>query len=104
MSAFVLHWVQIPLHEPFRISNGSVAVKDAIVVEYQASGITGWGEASPMSGAFYSQETPESSWHALERLATAVVRDPQVDLDTVVEGEAFAKAGMVGAIVDRGLR
>jgi len=29
------------------------------------------GEASPMAGAFYSQETPESTWAALEKLACA---------------------------------
>ena len=85
MGSFVLHWVQIPLHEPFRISNGAVAVKDAIVVEYESAGVTGWGEASPMAGAFYSQETPESSWQALEKMAAAVLRNPCVDLDTVVE-------------------
>lgn len=99
-----LHWIQIPLHEPFRISNGSVAVKDAIVVEYERDGVTGWGEASPMGGAFYSQETPESSWAAIEALAPAVLANPAVDLDSVVEGEAFAKAGVVGALVDHELR
>jgi O-succinylbenzoate synthase len=93
-----LHWVQIRLHEPFRISSGADAVKDAIVVEHARDGVTRWGEASPMAGAFYSRETPESTWSALERLAPAVLRDPGVDLDTVVEGEAFAKAGMVGAL------
>lgn len=99
-----LDWVQVPLLEPFRISNGSVAVKDAIVVSFRDAGVTGYGEASPMGGAFYSSETPESTWTALEKMAPAVLRDPAVDLDSVVEGEAFAKAGMVGALVDRQLR
>src|SRR5688572_5845737 len=98
LASISLHWVQIRLHEPFRISSGAVAVKDAIVVEHTRDGVTRWGEASPMAGAFYSRETPESTWSALERLAPAVLRDPGVDLDTVVEGEAFAKAGMVGAL------
>jgi len=53
-----LDWVQVPLHEPFRISNGAVAVKDAIVISYRKDGVTGYGEASPMAGAFYSAETP----------------------------------------------
>ena len=102
--SITLDWVQVPLKEPFRISNGAVAVKDAIVVSYRQDGVTGYGEASPMSGAFYSSETPESSWGALEKLAPVVLANPCVDLDTVVEGEAFAKAGMVGALVDRELR
>jgi O-succinylbenzoate synthase len=102
--SITLDWVQVPFQEPFRISNGSVAVKDAIVICYSQDGIAGWGEASPMSGAFYSAETPESSWAALEKLAAAVLGNPDVDLDSVVQGEAFAKAGMVGALLDRDLR
>ena len=102
--SITLDWVQVPLIEPFRISSGAVAVKDAIVVSYTRGGVTGYGEASPMAGAFYSSETPESTWAALGALARAVVRDPQVDLDSVVPGEAFAKAGMVGALVNHGLR
>jgi O-succinylbenzoate synthase len=96
-----LYWVRIPLHEPFRISSGAVAVKDAIVVRYQQDGAAGWGEASPMAGAFYSQETPESTWAALERMAGAA--DPSAAIDAI-EGENFAKAGLVGAILDRDLR
>ena len=92
------------MREPFRISNGSVDVKDSILVSYERDGVTGYGEASPMSGAFYSAETPESTWAALEQLAPAVLRDPAADLDSIVAGEGFAKAGMVGAALDRDLR
>ena len=28
-------------------------------------GAVGWGEASPMSGSFYSDDTPEGAWEAL---------------------------------------
>jgi O-succinylbenzoate synthase len=101
MRTIQLNWVQIPLHEPFRISNGAIAVKDAIVVQYREGGVTGWGEASPMAGAFYSQETPESTWSALEKLASA--DDPKSALSGF-EGENFAKAGLAGAILDRDLR
>lgn len=104
VSSISLHWVRVPLHEPFRISNGAIAEKDAILVEYGAGGITGWGEASPMAGAFYSSETPESTWAALEKMAPGVVRDGAVDLDSLVEGEPFAKAGMVGALADHEIR
>ncbi|MFN0171493.1 MAG: o-succinylbenzoate synthase [Bryobacteraceae bacterium] len=104
MTSLQLHWVQVPLHEPFRISNGSVSVKDAILVEYTADGVTGWGEASPMAGSFYSVETPSSTWDALMRMAPSVLRDPKVDLDTLIAGEAFAKAGMVGALVNHEIR
>src|SRR6185436_2806245 len=101
MKNIQLNWVQIPLHEPFRISSGAIAVKDAIVVQYRKDGVTGWGEASPMAGAFYSQETPESTWAALQKMASADI--PWSALGEF-EGENFAKAGLAGAIVDRDLR
>jgi O-succinylbenzoate synthase len=104
MASITLDWVRVPLREPFRISNGSVEVKDSIVVSYERGGVTGYGESSPMAGAFYSAETPESTWAALETLAPAVLRDPAADLDAVVAGEQFAKCGIVGALVDREIR
>lgn len=57
--------VRVPLVEPFRISSGAVAEKDAIVVALRSDGLTGYGESSPMAGAFYSSDTPERSWNEL---------------------------------------
>jgi O-succinylbenzoate synthase len=57
--------VRVPLREPFRISSGAVAEKDAIVVRLEAGDLTGFGESSPMSGSFYSSDTPESCWQEL---------------------------------------
>jgi hypothetical protein len=62
-----LHWVRVALHEPFRISNGVVSERDAILVEIETDGATGWGEAAPMPGSFYSDDTPESTWEFLRR-------------------------------------
>src|SRR2546426_8609341 len=67
LSALRLHWIRVPLHEPFRISSGEVSIRDSILVELEAEGAggsssqTGWGEASPLPGAFYSSETPEAT-------------------------------------------
>ena len=106
ISAIRLHWVQVPLHEPFKISNGEVSLKDAILVEVRAqNGIAGWGEASPMGGSFYSSETPESSWEFLRgTLVPGLVGHPVPEatrcFDWLSEfpGEPFAKAGLEGAI------
>ncbi|HEV2494699.1 MAG TPA: o-succinylbenzoate synthase [Terriglobia bacterium] len=116
VSAIRLHWVQIPLHEPFRISSGEVSTKDAILVELEARGqgvsasfstITGWGEASPMAGGFYSAETPETTWDALRcRLVPSFLKQPELDPRRCSErlaefpGEPFAKAGLEGAVWD----
>lgn len=103
-----LHRVRVPLKEPFRISNGSVAEKDCVLVEVTTdNGVIGWGEASPMSGSFYSEDTPESVWRALgERLIPLAFGEAALDAPRFYErlrevpGEAFAKAGLEGALWD----
>jgi len=107
LSAVRLHWVQVPLHEPFRISSGEVSVKDAILIELEVHGAAGWGEASPMAGAFYSAETPESTWEFLRsRLVPSFLAEPELDprrcSDRLADfpGEPFAKAGLEGAVWD----
>jgi o-succinylbenzoate synthase len=108
LSAIRLHWVQVPLHEPFKISNGEVSIKDAILVELQGkSGKVGWGEASPMGGSFYSAETPDSTWEFLHGKAVpGLLAQPLPEAGCCFDwlaqfpGEPFAKAGVEGAVWD----
>lgn len=108
LSAIRLHWVQVPLHEPFKISNGEVSVKDAILLEMQGeNGNKGWGEASPMGGSFYSAETPDSTWEFLRSKAIpGLLAQPLPEAEccfawlSQFPGEPFAKAGVEGAVWD----
>lgn len=107
LSGIRLHWVQVPLHEPFRISSGAVSRKDAILVELRAGEHVGWGEASPMAGAFYSSETPEGTWAFLRsRLIPSFIEKPELAPQSCAgrlaefRGEPFAKAGLEGAVWD----
>ena len=108
IKSIALHHVRVPLIEPFRISNGSITEKDAILVELKTeSDIVGWGEASAMSGAFYSEDTPESTWAALSSsLVPAVLSAGKIDVGRFYElmrtrpGDPFAKAGIEGALWD----
>ncbi len=103
-----LHWVRVPLVEPFRISNGAIAEKDAILVEVKSEDdVVGWGEASPMSGSFYSADTPDSAWAVLSKvLIPELLRDGAIDVKNFYQrlrahpGDAFAKAGLEGALWD----
>jgi len=102
-----LHRVAIPLHEPFRISSGAVAVKESIIVELSLDGVTGFGEASPMPGSFYSSETPESSWRELEqRLVPYWLANPSAHPEQIaarmeeLSPDPFARAGLEGACWD----
>ena len=108
IKSIALHRVRVPLVEPFRISNGAIAEKDAILVELQTDkDVVGWGEASPMSGAFYSRDTPESTWTALSgSLIPAVLSAGEIQVTRFYElmraqfGDPFAKAGIEGALWD----
>ena len=99
--------VRVPLVEPFRISHAEVAEKDAIIVRLDTDGVTGWGESSPMAGAFYSAETPESCWRALvERAAPWVLRHQPVSpfsldpLAAAMARDRFAFTGVETAVWD----
>lgn len=101
--------VRVPLVEPFAISNGVVSEKDAIVVQLQADGVVGVGEASPMAGAFYSHHTPESSWSALvQQLIPRMQSLEQVDLTgewlAGTVDDPFATSGIDGALWDLAAR
>jgi len=85
-----------------------VAEKESILIEATAEGgVVGWGECSPMSGSFYSATTPDTSWQALTQELV-----PQIfELECVephnfhhqlreLQGDAFAKAGIEGAVWD----
>jgi o-succinylbenzoate synthase len=108
IKSVTLHRVRIALVEPFRISNGAIAEKDAILIEAKtADGVVGWGEASPMSGSFYSEDNPESTWEALTtQLIPSLLHEGACNAANYFErlrtlpGDAFAKAGLEGAVWD----
>jgi O-succinylbenzoate synthase len=102
----LLH-VQVPMIEPFRISSGTVAVKDAIVVVVQCAGLTAFGEASPMAGSFYSPQTPETTWDFLAEWAVPeAIRDGRLRAAFVQDNfyhypdQSFGWAGLEGALLD----
>lgn len=103
----ILRHIRIPMREPFRISNGVVSEKESIVIELHAGNDVGYGEASPMSGSFYSTETPESTWEALSNdlvpnLLARAISNPvsYAELLDEYKQEPFARAGIEGAIWD----
>lgn len=97
----------MPLVEPFRISNGEVAEKDAIVVAVTSDGLTGYGESSPMSGSFYSSDTPESCLAEMrQRLVPAMQAQSFASLDAACDwidaqsASPFSKTGLETALWD----
>ena len=84
----VLTHLQIPFKEPFRISAGEVAIKDAILVAIETQSAIGLGESSPMAASFgYSPDTPEGCW-----------RDPTMLLAPSSLGQSFATTDDITAL------
>jgi len=98
--SITLTWVRVPLLEPFRISSGSVAEKDAIVVRVEGDGFTGWGESSPMAGSFYSTDTPESCWSELCDVIAPAVLHRDLTAGDKLPGKHFASVGIETALWD----
>ncbi len=99
----VLSHLQVPLKEPFRISGGEVAVKDAILVTVETASAIGHGESSPMAACFgYSADTPEGCWNDLRTsIAPGLIgRSIDADLASTWEGSRFAAAGAETALWD----
>ena len=100
IGSITLTWVRVPLVEAFRISSGSVAEKDAIVVRVESDGFTGWGESSPMAGSFYSTDTPESCWSELCDVIAPAVLHRDLSAGDELPGKHFASVGIETALWD----
>ena len=107
IDSVVITHVRVPLVEPFRISSGAVTAKDGIVVALHSDGLIGYGESSPMSGSFYSGDTPAKSWDELCNVVVPAIvgqtfDDPQdwnAALDKLPAGN-FTKTGVETAFWD----
>jgi o-succinylbenzoate synthase len=107
ITGITLTHVRVPLVEPFRISSGAVAEKDGIVVRVDTNEGSGFGESSPMSGSFYSSDTPESCWQELrgELVPRLIGREWDSALSAAeyvaeLPGSNFARVGIETAFWD----
>src|SRR5215831_12603923 len=80
--------VGIPMLEPFRISSGEVANKDAVLIRISDGDTFGWGESSAMAGGFYSTDTPDS---CQQELISTVL--------PAIAGREFANVGEVEKVL-----
>lgn len=104
----VLSHLQVPLKEPFRISGGEVAIKDAILVTVETASAIGHGESSPMAASFgYSPDTPEGCWNDLRTSIAPGLIGRTIDSPTTIaelasawKGSRFAAAGAETALWD----
>jgi len=68
LETLTLYRLKIPLTKPFRISTGVVTEKEFVLVQGEAGGITGWGEAAVDGIPFYTSETAETAMAISKRV------------------------------------
>src|SRR5690606_18155053 len=107
LDRIVLREVALPLKEPFVSGVSRVDVRRLLVVEAWCGGVCGYGESSPLSDPYYTEETTETAWHILESFLIPRVlgkrwRTP-FDIAAMlapVRRHFMAKAGLEGAAWD----
>lgn len=89
-----LREIRLRLREPFRISSGTAHERRILLVELEdASGAVSWGECVAGEEPYFSSETVDTAWLALERWAVPRVL-----------GGTFVHPREVAPVLERGFR
>jgi O-succinylbenzoate synthase len=107
LSSLTLHHISMPLVAPFETSFGRETVRECIIVEFHAEGLTGYGECVASREPGYNYETTGTAWHILKDFIAPLVLGQDIgnanDIQTRVErirGHHLAKAGVEMAVWD----
>jgi len=102
-----LHVMHMPLKQPFTTSFGTETVREFILVEVAAGGVTGWGEVVTMEAPLYNYETTRTALHVLEDFLIPLTLGKGFatpdDLYAAlhhIRGHYMAKAGLCNAFWD----
>jgi O-succinylbenzoate synthase len=99
----VMREIRLPLKEPFRISSGAVSERRIALLELRhASGLVAWSECVAGEYPYYSPETIDTAWHAIESWLAPIVlnrpfahpREIYPALQDNVRGHEMAKAAV----------
>lgn len=71
IDAIMLRLLRLPLREPYKLAFGPVFHFDTLLVQFAASGRTGYGEATVLTG--YTSETIDGSWKRANALAPSLL-------------------------------
>ena len=97
----------MPLVAPFETSFGRETVRECIIIELRAEGLTGYGECVASREPGYNYETTGTAWHVLKDFIAPLILGQDVkdadDFQARVErirGHHLAKAGVEMALWD----
>lgn len=99
--------VKLPLVESFETSLGVESHKEALLLQLNSEGITGWGECVASPEPFYSYETNETALHVIrDFLFPKFTKKTNFSIEEVLEsfesvrGHYMAKATVENALLD----
>src|SRR5690625_2765808 len=103
----VLREIKLPLRRPFVASHGAEINRRLIIIEAHGDHHVGYGESPPLAAPFYTEETPETAWHILQRFLIPVALGQAwthptelADAFRPIRRHYMAKAGLEGAYWD----
>ncbi len=103
LDRIVLREIRLRLKEPFRISSGLTTERRILLVEVtNSTGAVGWGECVAGEEPFFSSETVDTAWFAIEHWVAPLVLGMSFDhpnlifpaLDEAFRGHPMAKAAV----------
>lgn len=103
LESLVLREIRLALKEPFRISSGTAHERRILLVEVRdRGGASAWGECVAGEEPYFSPETVDTAWLALERWVAPRVLGPSFDhprevhhaLEEGFRGHPMAKAAV----------
>lgn len=100
-----LRTVRLPFVKPFTISSATWTVKEALLLQVDGEGITGWGECVADPDPYYASETTTTARHIIADFLLPLV-EPGLTLAELerrfqrVRGHRMAKATIENALID----
>ena len=107
LSRVTLREIRMPLVHFFETSFGRTSQRRMVLVEVEAEGSSGWGEATAGENPFYNEEWTDSQWLILRDYAVPPVLGRQIrsasevgELTSHIRGHQMARAGLEAAVWD----
>jgi O-succinylbenzoate synthase len=101
----VLREIRMPLVNFFETSFGRTTDRNIVLVEVIADGVSAWAECVAGEDPFYSEESYETAWYALERYLAPALAGRSVEsgsgvprLLPAIRGHRMAKAAIENAV------
>jgi O-succinylbenzoate synthase len=107
IEAIILREIRMPLVHFFETSFGRTTERRILLTTLHTEGLEGWGECVAGEDPFYSEESIDTAWYAMEHYLAPALLDRSIDkgsdaptLFSQVRGHRMAKGALENALWD----